>query len=70
MDKISTQNCFLKASKQSFAKQTSNKDPTFCFYTGFYYRLASFNHLERLHRFNRDIDSMEVLGHGKHSKLF
>ena len=26
---------FFTASKQSFAKQTPNKDPTFCFYTGF-----------------------------------
>ena len=49
LDKTSTQNCFFTASKQSFAKQTSNKDPTFCFYTGFYYRLASLNHLERSH---------------------
>ena len=70
MDNTSTQNCFFTASKQSFAKQTSNKDPTFCFYTGFYNMLASLNHLERSHRFNRDIDSMEVLGHGKNSKLF
>ena len=61
---------FFTASKQSFAKQTPNKDPTFCFYTGFYYMLASLNHLERSHLFSRDIDTMEVLWHGKHSKLF
>ena len=60
MDKTSTQNCFFTALKQSFAKQTPNKDPTFCFYTGFTICWL-FNHLERSHRFNRDIDTMEVL---------
>ena len=52
---------FFTASKQSFAKQTSNKDPIYCFYTGFYYMLVSLNHLERSHLFSRDIDTMEVL---------
>ena len=56
-------------SKIVFSKH-QNKDPTFCFQTVSYYMLAFLNHLERSHRFNRDIDSMEVLGHGKHSKLF
>ena len=54
-------------------KASRSRPPTkthFLFLYWLYYRLASLNHLERSHRFNRDIDSMEVLGHGKHSKLF
>ena len=35
LDKTSTRQCFLTASKQSFPKQTLHKNPTFCFYTGF-----------------------------------
>ena len=61
---------WIKFKRKIVFSKHQNKDPTFCFQTVSYYRLASLNHLERSHRFNRDIDSMEVLGHGKHSKLF
>ena len=52
---------FLQHQNKASRGKTSNKDPTFCFYTGFYYMLAFLNHLERSHLFTRDIDTMDVL---------